>query len=90
LVGIRYRDTQCGAKVVPAEGYRRISGQLEERGFIFDVELLLALENAGYKLEELRIPWSEMPGGKVNPLRDAWAMIAGMLRIRRRSKSGVY
>jgi len=27
-----------------------------------------------------------MPGGKVNPLRDAWGMIAGLLRIRRRYK----
>jgi glycosyltransferase involved in cell wall biosynthesis len=86
LVGIRYEDTQCGAKVIPAEGYRQVSGNLQERGFIFDVELLLALDLAGYKLKELRIPWREMPGGKVNPLRDAWGMIAGLLRIRRRYK----
>lgn len=90
LVGIHFEDTQCGAKVVSAEGYRRIADKLKERGFIFDVELLLALENAGYSLKELRIPWNEIPGGKVHPLRDAWAMLAGLLRIRRRAKSGAY
>ena len=87
LTGIRYQDTQCGAKVIPAEGYRRVSGNLRERGFVFDVELLLALGRAGYKLKELPIPWREMPGGKVSPLRDAWGMIAGLLRIRWRDKS---
>lgn len=90
LTGIRFEDTQCGAKVVPAEGYRRVANKLKERGFIFDVELLLALEKAGYNIEEMRIPWREMPGGKVHPLRDAWAMIGGLLRIRRRSKAAHY
>ena len=90
LVGVRYEDTQCGAKIVPGVGYRKVAGILKERGFIFDVELLFALEQAGHRLKELRIPWSEIPGGKVHPLRDAWAMIAGLLRIRRRAKSGAY
>lgn len=90
LVGIRFRDTQCGAKIIPAEGYRKVSAKLEERGFIFDVELLLALDLSGYSIREQPIPWREMPGGKVRPLRDAWAMLAGMLRIRRRSRTGHY
>jgi len=90
LTGIRFEDTQCGAKFIPAEGYRKVSANLREGGFIFDVELLLALDQAGYKVNERRIPWREMPGGKVHPLRDGWAMIAGLLRIRRRLKLGAY
>lgn len=90
LVGIRFEDTQCGAKVIPGEGYRAVSANLREKGFIFDVELLLALDQAGYTIKELRIPWREIPGGKVHPLRDGWAMIAGLLRIRRRMKLGAY
>lgn len=90
LTGIRFEDTQCGAKVVPGEGYRQIAGKLKERGFIFDVELLLALGKVGCQIEELRIPWTEVPGGKVHPLRDAWSMIGGLLRIRRRSRAGLY
>ncbi len=87
ITGIRYEDTQCGAKVIPGEGYRQVADKLQERGFVFDVELLLALQLAGYKLKERRIPWREMPGGKVHPLRDAWGMIAGLLRIRGRYKA---
>lgn len=90
LIGIRFQDTQCGAKFIPAEGYHKVSGSLRERGFIFDVELLLALDQAGYAVRERRIPWREIPGGKVHPLRDAWAMLAGLWRIRRRMKLGAY
>lgn len=90
FIGIRFEDTQCGAKVIPAAGYRKVSPYLREKGFIFDVELLLALEQSGYSIQEMRIPWREIPGGKVHPLRDAWGMIAGLLRIRRRKKSGAY
>lgn len=90
LIGIRFEDTQCGAKVIPGQGYRSIVGQLQERGFIFDVELLLNLERAGFDMHELRIPWREIPGGKVNPLRDAWAMLGALLRIRRRLNAGEY
>jgi dolichyl-phosphate beta-glucosyltransferase len=90
LVGIHFEDTQCGAKVIPAAAYRAVSSQLMERGFVFDVELLLALQRHGSRIEQLRIPWREMPGGKVHPLRDAWGMIAGLLRIRKRKKAGGY
>ncbi|PXA03960.1 hypothetical protein DDZ13_10000 [Coraliomargarita sinensis] len=90
LIGIRFEDTQCGAKFIPGVGFREVAENLRERGFIFDVELLLALDQAGYTVNEMRIPWREIPGGKVHPLRDAWAMIAGLLRIRRRMRLGAY
>lgn len=90
LIGIRFEDTQCGAKLIPGEGYRAVAANLQEKGFIFDVELLLALEQAGYPLKEKRIPWREIPGGKVHPLRDAWAMLRGLWRIRRRMRLGAY
>lgn len=90
LIGIRFEDTQCGAKLIPGEGYRAIAVKLREKGFIFDVELLLALDQAGYPVKEKRIPWREIPGGKVHPLRDAWAMLGGLRRIRHRLRSGAY
>lgn len=90
LIGSRFEDTQCGAKIVPGRGYRQVASTLEERGYIFDVELLLALDRLGCRIEELRIPWREMAGGKVHPLRDAWPMLAGLWRIRKRLKAGIY
>ncbi|CAA6689928.1 MULTISPECIES: glycosyltransferase [unclassified Lentimonas] len=86
LIGIDFEDTQCGAKVIPGEAYRVVADQLMERGFVFDVELLQALVAHGCEIEQMAIPWREMPGGKVKPLRDAWGMIGGLLRIRKRMK----
>ncbi len=84
LLGIKLLDTQCGLKVVPAASYRAVADKLYERGFVFDVELLVALAANHVHIQEVPITWSEMPGGKVHPLRDAWGMLAGVLRIRKR------
>jgi len=90
LLGVAFTDTQCGVKVVPAAAFRSRRSRLLECGFVFDVELLLALQQFGCRITEVPIPWSEMPNGKVHPLRDAWAMLLGLLRIRRRLKDGAY
>jgi dolichyl-phosphate beta-glucosyltransferase len=90
LVGVDCSDTQCGVKVLPGTAYRAVSSQLIERGFVFDVELLLVLVRHGVGLEQRCIPWNEMAGGKVHPVRDAWGMIAGVWRIRQRLKAGAY
>lgn len=90
LLGIQFMDTQCGAKVIPGGIYRAVANRLDERGFIFDVELLLALESAGCRIVEIPTPWDEKPFGKIRPYRDAWAMLAAIWRIRRRLKAGHY
>ncbi|MEM0964520.1 MAG: glycosyltransferase [Verrucomicrobiota bacterium] len=90
LLGIRFKDTQCGAKVLAGPVYREISNRLEERGFAFDLELLVALESNHYEIREVPIPWREIAGSKVHPLRDAWPMLRSVLRIRRRLKAGHY
>lgn len=84
LLGVRYRDTQCGAKVIPGNAYRALAGRLHERGFAFDAELLLCLQAQGCRVIEVPIPWSEQSHGKVKPWRDAWSMLAALWRIRLR------
>ncbi len=37
-------DTQCGFKAFRAEMVRRVAGEVEERGFAFDIELLARIE----------------------------------------------
>lgn len=90
LLGVRFQDTQCGAKIIPAKAYREIRGRLLEHGFIFDVELLVALKELSIDVLEQPIPWQEVDGGKVSPLRDSWAMLSALMRVRKRLKSGHY
>jgi len=88
--GLRFEDTQCGAKVIPGKGYRAVRASLGEFGYVFDVELLVALGRRGFRIREMAIPWREVAGSKVRPWRDAWPMLAGLWRIRRRIREGHY
>ena len=84
LLGIPCEDPQCGVKVLRGNDYRKIAGTLRENGLAFDSELLLALKRGGSTWLEIPVNWVEKPGGTVKPLRDAWSMLAALLRIRRR------
>lgn len=82
LLGLTCEDPQCGGKVLRGDDYRRVAGELREGGLAFDSELLSALDADGSRWREIPVNWEEKKGGKVKPLRDAWAMLAALVRIR--------
>ena len=84
IVGLRWIDTQCGAKVISGSSYRAVSERLVEDGFVFDVELLATLQQGAWPVTELPIIWQEIPGSKLRLWRDLWFMTRGLMRIRRR------
>jgi len=86
FVGLKLEDTQCGAKVISGKAYRVIESELEERGYVFDVELLAALSRGAWPVREVPIAWREVSGSKLCLWRDIWSMLAGLLRIRKRLK----
>lgn len=90
LLAVPFRDTQCGAKIIPGAAYHSLRPRLRETGFAFDAELLLALRESGCPIEEVAVAWSEQDGGKVHPLRDGWGMLAALWRIRGRARAGHY
>lgn len=90
LIGVRFEDSQCGAKVIPGDAYRQVAVKLKERGFIFDVELLVALQSADVAIVEKPISWREVSGSRIRLSVDSVQMIQGLLRIRRRKKTGFY
>lgn len=63
-------DSQCGLKFVPARVFAKISPRLLGRGFSWDIELLSALLSAGCPIREIPVNWRDIPGSKVNLLRD--------------------
>ena len=84
IVGLKWMDTQCGAKVISGRSYRAVSGRLLEDGFVFDVELLATLQQGSWPVTELPIMWQEVSGSKLRLWRDLWFMTRGLMRIRRR------
>ena len=80
----RAADLQCGAKVLKGRDYRQVEPFLEEEGFAFDSEMLLAMHHLGMTWQEQPVNWRGQPGGKVQPLRDGIRMLGALRRIRAR------
>ncbi|HEX4108927.1 MAG TPA: glycosyltransferase [Solirubrobacteraceae bacterium] len=87
LLGLRYRDTQCGAKVLRRESADRLLPRLTSSDFAFDVDLLLAAREEGQQIVELPTVWIDRSGSRVRPLRDTGAMGGSLLRLWARQRA---
>ena len=81
LFGLRYHDTQCGAKVFRKAAVDTVLPAMISRGFEFDVELLWRLRSAGFTIVEVPIEWQNKGDSRVRK-RDMINMLAGLLAIR--------
>jgi len=84
LLDLQCEDPQCGAKILQGSDYRQVAPRLAENGLAFDSELLATLKRDGATWSEIPVNWIQKKGGKVHPLRDAWGMLAALLRVRKK------
>ena len=81
LIGLPYRDTQCGAKVLRRRVVRDVLPRLAARDLLFDVDLLAAARDRGWRIVEVPTVWIDQEGSRVNPLSDSRRMGASLLRL---------
>jgi glycosyltransferase involved in cell wall biosynthesis len=81
LFGLRFRDTQCGAKVFKKSAIDEVVPMMVSRGFEFDVELLWRLAEAGHTIGEFPIAWQNKGDSRVQK-RDMIRMLTGLVRVR--------
>jgi dolichol-phosphate mannosyltransferase len=86
LFGLRYNDTQCGAKVFRKIAVDTILPAMRSRGFEFDVELLWRMKNAGFRVTETPIVWQNKGDSRVRK-SDMIRMLAGLVALRIRPGS---
>lgn len=79
--GLPLRDTQCGAKFLPAALYRECRPRLRIDRFAFDVELLLEAHGAGARFQEEPVWWTHCPNGRLNLARDGWTALREVARL---------
>ncbi|GAC1308840.1 MAG: hypothetical protein NVSMB21_14680 [Vulcanimicrobiaceae bacterium] len=83
LFGLRFSDTQCGAKAFKIDAVREIADSLEVSNFAFDIDLLYALNRAGRNVVETPTRWSDRDGSKIRDIGHASrAMLVAVLRLR--------
>lgn len=86
LPGIK--DTQCGFKFFQRSAAQKIFPLLQTKRFGIDVEILYVARKFNLKIKEVPINWTNIPGSKVNLLKDSVQMFFDMLKVMaRHSKS---
>ena len=90
LIDPRVYDTQCGFKIIPRRAFDAIEPLVVETGFAFDVELMCALLDCGFRIEEVPIDWADVPGSKVSIVGDALRMFFSLLKIRARRRDRAF
>jgi dolichyl-phosphate beta-glucosyltransferase len=85
-----YHDTQCGFKLFRAATAHDLFSRMRMDGFSFDVELLLMARRRGYRVDEVPVSWTHIPGSRVSLVRDSARMAADLFVIRARALRGDY
>jgi glycosyltransferase involved in cell wall biosynthesis len=81
LLGMPYRDTQCGAKVLRGEVARAVAERTTANDLLFDVDLLLCARELGHEVVEVPTVWVDQEGSRVDPVADTRKMGASLLRL---------
>jgi glycosyltransferase involved in cell wall biosynthesis len=83
-------DTQCGYKMFTAAAVDAIFPHLTIDGWAFDIEVLYVARHRGLRIREVPIEWHFRSGSRVRMVRDSFAMLGELLRIRGRVRRGQY
>lgn len=90
VLGLSFKDTQCGFKAFKQQAARDIFGRQVIRRWGFDPEILFLARQLGYKTEEIAVAWAHDERSKINPITDGMNMLLDLFRIRWNSISGKY
>lgn len=85
MIGLPFSDTQCGAKALRLDVWKRISPQIRERGWVFDLDFLNAAVRNEFSVGEIPVHWKHIAeGSKVRVIDAGKEVFFGSIRIRRR------
>jgi dolichyl-phosphate beta-glucosyltransferase len=81
---LHVKDTQCPCKLMRSDAVEKIHSTLHIADLAFDVNLLVSLKRAGFKILEVPIAWTDVAGSKVTAtlFRSSLTMFLSVLRIR--------
>ena len=78
LFGLRYRDTQCGAKAFRRAAALQLAQVVGERRWVFDIDLLLSAQALNLSVAECPVVWTDKAGSRLR-LRATAYEVAGSL-----------
>ncbi len=101
ILGLPFKDTQCGFKAFNQKAIQTVFPELEKiwknksaNGAAvnagFDVEMLYLLKKKGFRIEEVPVNWRHVGTERVQIIKDSIEALTDMIRIRLNSLSGKY
>lgn len=101
VLQLPYKDTQCGFKAFEREASTEIfkrmkifnetdktNGASVTAGF--DLEILYIARKLKLKVAEVPVDWHHKEGTKVNPIKDSWEGLKGLVMVRLNALLGKY
>jgi glycosyltransferase involved in cell wall biosynthesis len=84
LFWLNIHDTQCGAKLMRREVVEKVHPFLRIADMAFDINLLVAIKRAGFRIREVPTEWTDKAGSKVTSslFRSSLTMFLSVVRIR--------
>jgi glycosyltransferase involved in cell wall biosynthesis len=82
VLGLRYEDTQCGAKIFTSKAWKTILPKIGITRFAFDVDVLFQLKREGFQIVEEPTVWNDVEGSKVRVLNSSFDMFCAVFRMR--------
>ncbi|HXF09974.1 MAG TPA: hypothetical protein VN625_04255, partial [Desulfuromonadaceae bacterium] len=78
------KDTQCPCKLMRREVVEKVHSALRIADLAFDVNLLVSVKHAGFKIREVPIEWTDKVGSKVTSslFRSSLTMFLSVIRVR--------
>ncbi len=90
LLGLPYKDTQCGFKACNRKAAEVIFTRQQIEGWGFDPELLYIARKFGLTMTEVAVEWANDDRSKINPVVDGVKMFCELLKIRFNSMTSRY
>lgn len=84
----KFRDLQCGFKIIKKELFDCVQPYLEDNNWFFDTELIIFSHRQGARIKEIPVDWQESRyekrKSKIRTIPDAWSFIKNLYLLRRR------
>jgi dolichyl-phosphate beta-glucosyltransferase len=90
VLGLRYRDTQCGFKAFSRSAANTVFSRQHIERWGFDPELLFLADKFKLHTVEVPVEWAHDHRSRINPLRDGIDMGLEMLKVRWNDMRGLY
>lgn len=82
MFGLKFKDTQCGAKLFSKKVVKKITPNLGITEWAFDADVLYEIKREGFKIKEVAIKWQDVQGSKLNIIKTPLRMFLSLVRLR--------